>query len=291
MIQKTRKGLFLLPALILMSLIVLIPLVWGITVSLQSWNWAEFGGKDNAQFIGLKNYSTLFSDHFFWNAMVNTLIFSVLALVIELLIGLACALLLNSIKEGSLLFRTSLMFPLMLSDIVVALMWKMLLNPTMGPVNKILMSIGMNNPINWIGNSSIVIPTLALVDVWWQSGNIMLVVLAGLLTIPQSVVDMSMVDGANSFVRFKRIIIPYIMPYVKTALIIRLIDLLRVFTLPWAITGGGPGRASEMMQQYVYTQGMGKYMQMGYSNALAVTFALIVVLIIASISKFWKVEE
>ena len=288
--MKTQTR-FMIPALVVMVIVILGPLVWGIGSSFCDWNWAEPNGMDNIRFSGIKNYIEMFQDPLFRNSILNTFLFSFIALIIEFMLGMACALLLNSIHNGVLLYRTALMFPLMLSDIVVALMFKMLLNPSQGVLNRMLMAVGMVNPINWVGDASLVIPSLAFVDAWWQSGNLTLIILAGLQSIPQSLIDMSMVDGASSFARFRYIVFPYTQPFIKTAIVLRLIDLMRVFTLPWAITGGGPGRASEMTQVFIYTQGMGKYMRMGYSNALAVTFALIVVLVIAFIQRCWKAEE
>jgi multiple sugar transport system permease protein len=278
--------MFIIPALVVLAVVVLFPVGWGIRISFDRWNWNDTNGMLNRAFAGLDNYKAAFNDVFFLNALKNTGFFSFVAVIIEFIIGLTCALLLNAITQprfsdklsglGSLLFRTMLMFPLMLPDIVVALMWKMLLNPSMGPINKFVFSVFHITP-DWIGNASLVVPVLSVVDAWWQTGNIMLIILAGLQSIPYTLIEVARCDGATILQRFRYIIIPHIKPFIFMALYLRLIDLFRVFSLSWAISGGGPGRASEMVQQYIYTQGMGKYMQIGYSNALSVIYTIIVV--------------
>jgi multiple sugar transport system permease protein len=227
----------------------------------------------------LDNYLRIFQDDYFWNALKNTLYFSFLALVIEFIAGFSIALLLNSIIKGSLVFRSIMMFPLMISDIVVALMWKMLLDPSSGVVNQILGMLHLGAP-NWLGDASLVIPAIAFVDAWWQTGNIVIILLAGLQSLPREPMEMAQVDGANKLQLFVYLIWPQLTPFVKTAVLFRLIDLIRVFALSWAITGGGPVRASEVSQLYIYTQGMGKYLNIGYSISLAITLAIIVCVLI-----------
>ena len=119
--MKTQTR-FMIPALVVMVIVILGPLVWGIGSSFCDWNWAEPNGMDNIRFSGIKNYIEMFQDPLFRNSILNTFLFSFIALIIEFMLGMACALLLNSIHNGVLLYRTALMFPLMLSDIVLIIM-------------------------------------------------------------------------------------------------------------------------------------------------------------------------
>ena len=281
--QKKLLGyLYLIPALLIAAVIILYPLLYGAYTSLFQWNWTA--GMQNKVFVGLQNYFQLFSDDYFWNAIKNTLLFTVISMTAELILGLAIALLLNSITKGSLVLRTVMMFPLMISDIVAALMWKMLLDPSSGVVNQMLQMLHLGTP-NWLGDSRLVVPALAIVDIWWQTGNIVIILLAGLQSLPREPIEMAEVDGANGFQLFHYLIWPQLIPFVKTAVIFRLIDLMRVFALSWAITGGGPVRASEVAQLYIYKVGMGKYLDIGYSISLAFTFAIFVFLVVWLVNK------
>jgi len=281
--QKKLLGyLYLIPALLIAAVIILYPLLYGAYTSLFQWNWTA--GMQNKAFVGLQNYFQLFSDDYFWNAIKNTLLFTVISMTAELILGLAIALMLNSITKGSLVLRTVMMFPLMISDIVAALMWKMLLDPSSGVVNQMLQMLHLGTP-NWLGDSRLVVPALAIVDTWWQTGNIVIILLAGLQSLPSEPIEMAEVDGANGVLVLHYLIWPQLIPFVKTAVIFRLIDLMRVFALSWAITGGGPVRASEVAQLYIYKVGMGKYLDIGYSFSLAFTFAIFVFLVVWLVNK------
>lgn len=283
--QKRLLGyLYMLPALIIVCGIILYPLCYGAYTSLFQWNWTA--GMQNKLFIGLQNYLHIFTDEYFWNALKNTLYFSFLSLFLEFFIGLGIALLLNSVVKGSFVFRTIMMFPLMISDIVAALMWKMMLDPSSGVINQILAALHLGGP-NWLGNPHLVIPAISIVDTWWQTGNIVIILLAGLQSLSREPIEMAEVDGANKFQLFVHIMWPGLIPFVKTAIVFRLIDLMRVFALSWAITGGGPVRASEVSQLYIYTQGMGKYLNIGYSISLAITLAVIVSVVIAIVNRLF----
>lgn len=285
---KLLGYLYMLPALALILGMIFYPLIYGIYTSLFQWNWTS--GMQNMNFIGVINYLNILKDEYFWNALKNTIYFTALSITFEFVIGLGIALLLSGKIRGALGFRTVMMFPLMISDIVAALMWKMMLDPSSGVINQILISLHLGAP-DWLGSKYMVIPAISLVDVWWQTGNIILILLAGLQSLPQEPLEMAKVDGANGPQLFAFLIWPQLLPFVKTALTFRLIDLLRVFAIAWAITGGGPVRASEVTQLYIYTQGMGKYLNIGYSTALALAFAIIVGILIQLVNRFLRTEE
>lgn len=287
--QRKRLGyLYMLPAILLTGGMIFYPLLYGLYTSLFQWNWTA--GMQNMKFIGLENYLTIFSDEYFWNAIKNTVYFTSLSLVFEFVIGLGVALLLSGQVRGALGFRTVMMFPLMISDIVAALMWKMMLDPSSGVINQILSALNLGTP-NWLGSKYMVVPAISMVDIWWQTGNIVLILLAGLQSLPREPLEMAKVDGANGPQLFIYLIWPQLIPFAKTAITFRLIDLLRVFALSWAITGGGPVRASEVSQLYIYTQGMGKYLNIGYSIALALTFSVIVGVIVLLVNRIFRTEE
>jgi multiple sugar transport system permease protein len=271
--------LFLLPSVLVMLGIAVYPVGFGLWASFHQWNWA-IGQADHWFFNGLDNYLRLFKDSAFRNAIWVTLYFTVLAVIVELVVGLAIALLLSRNIRGSWFFRSAVVFPLMVSDIVAAVIFSTLLDPTLGTVNYFLGELGLPQP-DWVGNPNLVIITLSLVDTWWQTGNIILILLAGLTSIPQDRTDMASIDGASGWKMLWHITLPGLKPFILVALVFRTIDALRVFALAWAITKGGPSRHSEVAQLYIFNLGIGQYFNMGYAAAAATLFALLVGLISA----------
>ena len=283
--------LFIIPGILAVAALILYPLLFGIYVSLNEWNWAS-GQSAHMTFIGFQNYADIIHDKLFWNALLNTFYFTGGALVVEMALGTICALLLNSICAGSALLRTILIFPLMISDIVAAIMWKMLLDPSLGFINYLLSQVGIPG-ISWLSDAHLVIPAIILVDAWWQTGVVTLIVLAGLQSLPEEPREIARVDGASNWQIFFHVTLPAITPFLWTAAIFRTIDLLRVFAIVWGTTGGGPARASQVAQHYIYAQGIGGYLHIGYSTSLAITFAAficIAVVVLLALSKNGAVE-
>jgi multiple sugar transport system permease protein len=271
--------LFLLPSAVVLLGIAVYPVGFGLWAGFHQWNWA-IGQAEHWSFIGFDNYLRLLNDGAFLNAIWVTLYFTALAVIFELAVGLAIALLLSNNLRGSWFFRSAVVFPLMVSDIVAAVIFSTLLDPTLGTLNYFLGLLGLPQP-DWVGNPHLVIITLSLVDTWWQTGNIILILLAGLTSIPQDRIDMAAIDGASGWKMLWHITLPGLKPFILVALVFRTIDALRVFALAWAITKGGPARASEVAQLYVFNLGIGQYFDMGYASAAATLFALLVGIISA----------
>ncbi len=275
--KRNVPVLFVLPSVLVLLAIAVYPVGFGVWAGFHQWNWA-IGQAEHWFFIGFDNYLRLFGDNAFWNAIEVTLLFTLLAVVFELVIGLGIALMLWKDVAGSWFFRSAVVFPLMVSDIVAAVIFSTLLDPTLGTLNYFLGLLHLPQP-NWVGDPHLVILTLSLVDTWWQTGNIILILLAGLTSIPQDRIDMASIDGASGRRMLWYITLPGLKPFILVALVFRTIDALRVFALAWAITKGGPSRASEVAQLYVFNLGIGQYFNMGYASAAATLFALLVGLI------------
>lgn len=269
--------LFLLPAALVLFLIAAYPVGFGLWAGFHQWNWA-LGQAENWSFIGFDNYAQLFANKAFWNSIRVTVTFTAIAVTLQLVLGLGIALLLHNNVRASWFFRSAVVFPLMVSDIVAAVIFSTILDPNLGILNYALSVIGLPGP-NWIGNPNLVIITLSLVDTWWQTGNIILILLAGMTSIPQDRIEMASIDGASGWRLFIHIILPALKPFILVALVFRTIDALRVFALAWAITKGGPLRATEVSQLYIFKQGIGGFYNMGYASAAATVFAIFVGLI------------
>lgn len=269
--------LFLLPAAAVLFLIAAYPVGFGLWAGFHQWNWA-LGQAENWTFIGFDNYAQLFANKAFWNSIRVTVIFTAIAVTLQLILGLGIALLLHHNVRASWFFRSAVVFPLMVSDIVAAVIFSTILDPNLGILNYALSVLGLPGP-NWVGNPHLVIITLSLVDTWWQTGNIILILLAGMTSIPQDRVDMASIDGASGWRMFVHITLPALKPFILVALVFRTIDALRVFALAWAITKGGPLRATEVSQLYIFKQGIGGFYNMGYASAAAAVFAIFVGLV------------
>ena len=284
--RKLLGYMYTIPSLIILAVFVVYPVLYGFVTSLYDWDWVA--GIDKKLFVGLGNYLAIFQDGLFWNALKNTVIFALLSLLVEFVLGLCCAMLLYKIKKGGVVFRTILIFPLTISDMVAAIMWRMMLDPASGVVNQFLNSLGLKS-VDWLGNSHIVIFTLVLVEIWWMTGNITLIMLAGLQSMPIEQLECGEIDGANGWQKFRYLQWPHLRSFAESALSLRMIDLLRVFAIAWAVTQGGPNRASEVSQQYIYTNGLGKYLDIGYSIAMAILFSIFVVIIVAIVKRIIRI--
>jgi multiple sugar transport system permease protein len=266
-----------LPSALVLGAIAIYPVSFGLWAGFHQWDWS-IGQADSWQFIGFGNYVRALGNDAFWNSIRVTLYFTVLAVLLQLFVGLGIALLLANNVRGSWFFRSAVVFPLMVSDIVAAVIFSTILDPTLGILNYVLGTLHLPQP-NWVGDPQLVIPTLALVDTWWQTGTIILILLAGLAGIPQDRIDMASIDGASGWTMLRHITLPALKPFILVALVFRTIDALRVFALAWAITKGGPSRSSEVAQLYIFKQGIGQFFNMGYAAAAATLFALMVGLI------------
>lgn len=173
---------------------------------------------------------------------------------------------------------------------VAAIMWRMMLDPSSGVMNQILGALHLP-AVNWLGSKSVVILSLVLVESWWMTGNITLIMLSGMQSISKDLLEMAEIDGANFRQIFRYIMWPHLLPFTEVAVSLRMVDLLRVFALSWGITGGGPVRASEVSQLYIYTVGLGKYLNIGYSIAMAIVFCVIVAAVIGLIKKLIRIGD
>ena len=260
------------PAVIILIVTSLYPALYSFVLSFFNWNWGV-----QFDFIGTRNYSDLFSSAEFWQVLYQTFLFAVSATGLELLLGLGLALVVDRLKFGASLIRTLLLTPLMVSGIIVALMSKILLDPMLGLVNYFLRALGL--PISpFFGATSTAMGTVIMVDAWWQTAFVFIIVLAGLQSLPQEPIEAARVDGANSLQTFFRVKLPMLRSVLLTVLIFRTIDTLKVFDIIFGTTGGGPQISTEVMQTMAYRKAF-SFLQMSESMTIMVVFSVIVLAI------------
>jgi multiple sugar transport system permease protein len=270
-VDRHLAWLLPLPAVLALLVVLAGPLAYALWVSLTSW---YLGSPAPPRFVGLANYAALLADPRVWHAAWVTFYFTGLALGLELLLGLGIALYLNREFVGSSLVRTVLLLPLGVTPVAIALVWAMMFNPTLGMLNYVLSLVGLP-PLLWASDPLTALPSLVLVDVWQWTPMVVLLLLAGLQTIPTEILEAAALDGARGLRLVGRIQLPLIRPHLAMAAVFRVILLLKTFDLIYVITQGGPADATETLNLYTYQVGM-VYFQMGYGSALAVVLLLVI---------------
>ena len=269
------------PAVFILAVTSLYPAIYSFVLSFFNWNWGiQF------DFVGTRNYLDLFRSAEFWQVLYQTFLFAVVATALELVLGVALAVVLDRLKFGAGIIRTLLLTPLMVSGIIVALMSKIVLDPMLGIVNYVLISLGLP-PSPFFGTTSTAMATVIMVDAWWQTAFVFIIVLAGLQSLPQEPIEAARVDGASSLQIFFRVKMPMLRPVLFTVLIFRTIDTLKVFDIIFGTTGGGPQIATEVMQTLAYRKAF-SFLQMSEAMTVMVIFS---VLVLAISLVYMRLEE
>jgi multiple sugar transport system permease protein len=270
--RNATLALFILPSLIPLAMFILGPMAASVAISLLKWDLLR-----PPKFIGLNNFAALLTDADFKAAIGHTLIFIVGYLPLVYFGGLGLALLLNQKLRGSSFFRSAYFLPVVTSWVVVALVWRWLLNPSGGIVNSALAAFGIQGP-GWWTDPAWAIPSVILASAWKDLGFVMVILLAGLQQIPEDYYEAAQVDGAARWQRFRRITMPLLSSSTFFVLVISLINSFQVFDQVWVMTGGGPAGASSVVVEQIVRHAF-KYNQMGYASAMSwVLFAVILVI-------------
>jgi multiple sugar transport system permease protein len=274
--ENSRLGYLLIaPAFLILVLVAILPILAVIGLSLQR----RLPIFNIAAFVGLENYRILAMDSRFWNSLVNTVYFTTLSVSLELLLGLAIAMLLDRPFSGRGWMRAILLIPWIIPTVVSARMWEWLYNSEFGVLNYLLMASGvLKDPMNWLGNPLLAIHGVIFMDVWKTTPFAVLLFIAGLQTIPRELYHAARVDGATSWVVFRKITLPLLKPVILLVLLFRTLDAFRVFDAIYVLTGGGPANTTETLSLYAYKT-LFQTLQFGYGSTLAVAMFACVVLI------------
>ncbi len=233
------------PAMIVSLLVFGLPLLFSLLISLQGWSIEQslLGGK----FVGADNYVDLFSDPAFTGSVVRTLIYTVATVAAELGLGLGIALLLNLDLPFIGFFRTALIVPMMMTPIVAALCWKILLDPQYGIIDYLI-----GSPIVWLGHPLLAMISVAGVNVWQNAPYVAILLLAGLRSLPSEPTEAAAIDGASRWQSFVHVTLPLLKPYIVVALLLRAIFEFRSFDNVYVMTSGGPADATTLLSIYTY---------------------------------------
>lgn len=268
------KGyLFLLPSFAGLLTFVLIPILMGVIIS-----FTNYDGYKKLDFVGLNNYIHMFQDDYVLTSLKNNVIYTAVTVPATMIISLLLALVLNMGMKGSTFFRTMIFFPTISSMVAVGIVWSLLFNPVQGPVNQLLMAVGIDSPPRWLASTTWALWAIMIVAVWKQAGYYMVIFLSGLQAIPKQLYESAQIDGANSVVRFFKITLPMLSPTTFMVLILSIIGSFQVFDLVSIMTDGGPGRATNVLVYRIYQEGF-EYSKMGYASAIAYFLFLIIFVI------------
>jgi multiple sugar transport system permease protein len=279
--RADRGTRFLIPLIVVMGLTSLYPTLYSLYMSFFDWNWGQ-----QFSFVGLANYVEILTTERFRIAFWNTIVFTVGAVIVELALGLGLALVVGRLGRGAAVVRTLLLVPLMVSGIIVATIWKILLDPTLGPVNLLLQRMGIP-ALGFLGDPGMGMASIILIDVWWQTAFVFIVFSAGLQALPKEPLEAAEVDGAGLLARLRYVTLPMLRPIVLVILLFRTIDCLKVFAIIYGTTGGGPLTTTESVQVLAYRLAF-KQTNMSLSMATMVVFATLVLGIVLTYQRWGR---
>ena len=270
-LDRNLQWLFPLPAIAFVALLMVFPVLYTLVLSFTNWNLTSVAP---ASFVGWNSYARVLAEPRFLNALGRTIAFTASAVAFEGVFGVAAALILNNAFAGRSVAKLLLLLPLVATPVAVGIVFNLFFDPTIGLLNFVLHSLGLP-PGQWVSNQKTVLASLVLVDVWQWTPMITLIVLAGLAALPEELFEAARVDGASVWQIIRYVTIPMVSPVILTALILRLIDALKTFDIIFAMTGGGPGYASETLNIMGFKYSF-EYFRMGQSAVILVVLFLVV---------------
>ncbi|MGY4688757.1 carbohydrate ABC transporter permease [Salibacterium sp. K-3] len=268
--------LFFIPGLILYSIFFLYPTFSAIFYSFTDWD----GISENFNFVGFENYEkAITGDSIFVKSVGNNMEFMLFVVIFQTIIALIFAIFLVKNTKGNYLLRALFFFPTILSSVSVAFIWTFVYDPQLGILNQILGLIGLDVlAMNWLGNGDIAIYALAFTQVWFHAGQMLIIFVAGLHAIPFDLYEAAKIEGATKWQTFKKVTWPLLAPSATIVIAYTTIQSFQAFDLVFAMTGGGPNNATEIISTYIYEIAFRGY-DFGYASAISVLFMMLIALI------------
>lgn len=283
--QRRDVLLLVSPVVLYLLAFSLFPLLYSLAISFFRWDQVQ----STFHFIGLQNFQELFADPVFWQASGNTAILVVAGVAIQLFVGTALAIFFDLQLRGAWFVRGVLILPMLLTPVVVGLMWRAMLNPDWGMVNYVLGELGLPEPL-WLGDPSLALFTLVLVDSWQWVPFIMVIVFARLQALPRDSYEAAAVDGASAWQTLWRVTMPLIAPAIVFAGIFRAIDAFRSFDVVFGLTFGGPGRLTTTLSFWAWENGL-RFDRYGFSSAISYVMVVVAIVMITLLFRYLKVRR
>ncbi len=278
--RSARPYLLVIPAVAL-TIGILYPFVQGAIYAFQNYR----ATRPDPEFIGFRNFERILTDEGFWHSVTVTAKFAIGATVVETVLGVAVALLLARSSAVTRVLERFLILPLMVAPIIATIMWRLMMQPSVGILNYVLRPFGLGD-VAWTDTPTMAMFSVILIDVWIYTPFVALLVLAGLRSLPRAPFEAASVEGAGFWFTFRNLTLPMLWPYILVAVIFRFMDSLKVFDVIFALTGGGPGNATMALQVQAYQDAipfsnfsLGQtYMLILWAVVYVATFGLIKVL-------------
>ncbi|NKK97068.1 ABC transporter permease subunit [Rhizobium leguminosarum bv. viciae] len=285
---RVQALILLVPALAIYAVFALYPMLNVVILSFQKWN----GLDPQRQFVGFGNYAAIFTkDPVFWVAFRNTVIWTLMSLIFPPMVGLLLALSLNQKIFGRNGLRAIFYLPVIIAPIAVATMWKWMYDPFFGLFSQLLTSWGMQGWINdWLGNRDIALYSVFVAYLWQTVGFSMVLFLAGLQNVSQTLVEAARIDGAGRWAVFKHVTLPALRPTITIVLVLSVISSLKAFDIVYGLTGGGPAQSTQMLALWAFTQAM-QIFDFGRGAAISVVLLLITMAVVIPYLKWTQKHE
>lgn len=262
---------FVLPAVVIMIALVIFPTLFAFYTSLNRWNLTESQAQT---FIGLTNYFNMLTETRFWQALGRTFVFTVVSTSMTLIVGMVLALMLNRELPFKNVLRTLLIIPMIITPVVVGLTWRFMYNPELGMINYVISLIGFEK-IAFLGRIQTSLASVIVTDIWQYTPFALLILLAGLESLPKDPFEAAEIDGASVFQTFWLVTLPMMKGPIMVAVLFRVMFSFNTFDTIYVMTGGGPGRASETLTMYAYRLGFEQW-HLGESAAVALIMLVII---------------
>lgn len=273
--ERAFPRLMLTPTMLVMIVLTAYPLLFTFFYSFTNYNYLK--GANKAKFVLFDNYKSLITNGYFQQAVLNTIKFTILAVVFEMVIGLLIAVFINSFKRGQKVMRTLLLLPYLLPTVTVALSWRMMLSQNYGIVNQILQTFHL--PVfNWFMDTKTAFGALLVIDIWQNVPFVFLLLYASLQSVSESQYEAARIDGAGIIQQFFYVTLPNIKSGIALCALLRTIDTFRLFEKVNILTGGGPANTTSTITQYLYNYGISNF-KFGFGSAGAIVMTVLVLIL------------
>jgi multiple sugar transport system permease protein len=285
-LDRSRKTgwAFSLPGLLTLAVVMGLPLVYAVLMSLSPMTLMR---PVLLPLTGLENYIRVLHNAQFWGSLWLTVKYSLVTVVAEFVIGLSIALMLNAVVKTKPVYFAILTIPMAMSPVSVALIWRMLLQPNLGIVNHLMETVGLPR-LDWLGSSDMALWSMAAIDIWQQTSFVVLILAAGLASLPRDPYEAAEVDGAGKLQQFWYLTLPMLRPVAAIAVIIQLINEFRTYDLTYVLTKGGPGTSTEVLSFFAYRQA---FLGLSLNEGASAAFILLLIVLAITVLFFWVLER
>ncbi|WP_379131084.1 carbohydrate ABC transporter permease [Paenibacillus sp. sgz500958] len=267
---------FIAPEVIGMIILSVFPLLFSLFLSFTEWNLV--GGLSAIHFIGMDNFVNLFKDNHFLLALKNNVLFTVGTVPLTMLLGIILSALIHKKLYGKTFFKVAFFIPYICSTVAIAAVWQALYHPSKGPLNQLLMQLGISSPPHWLVDTSYSLIAIMIIYIWQILGYQMIIFLAGMTNIPEELYEAATIDGATGIQQFRRITVPLLGPTTFFLAITSTISSFKVFDMIKFLTNGGPNYSSTVIVYQIYEEGF-EHFKMGYASAMSWVLFLIIMIV------------